>query len=61
MEINVGDDVTINGVVINTSEELDCVEIRLKSGQVVILNSKSDINTHRPKVIVSGIDHRKGN
>ena len=57
-EINKGDDITINGKVIDVEGNL--LIIRLKSGELKVINA-SDINTIRPKVVVNGIDHRRVN
>ena len=57
-EINRGDDVTINGTVIDVKGNV--LIVRLKSGELkdFVL---SDINTIRPKVVVGDTDMRKGN
>lgn len=57
-EINVGDDVTINGV-INSVLGKDLVVIKVKSGITYIVLT-SDINTIRPKIEIPDKDERRG-
>lgn len=59
MQINVGDDVTINAVVVDITESGNAI-IKLKKGGKVLV-SPEEINTIRPKVESDGVDHRKGN
>ena len=56
--INIGDDITVNGKVIEVEGEV--LVIRLKSGDLKTINV-ADVNTYRPNPKWDGIDHRKGN
>ena len=58
MIINVGDEVTVNAVVVGITAGGNPV-IKLKSGNRFLIK-ESDINTIRPKVIVGEEDMRKG-
>lgn len=57
-EISKGDDVTINGTVVDVEGHL--IVVRTKSGDLKVINA-GDINTVRPKTIISNVDMRKGN
>ena len=56
--INIGDDITVNGVVIEV--EGDTVVFRTKSGEIKVINS-ADVNTIHPYRKPSTEDRRKGN
>jgi len=56
--INIGDDITVNGVVIEV--EGDTVVFRTKSGEIKVINS-ADVNTIHPYQKPSTEDRRKGN
>ena len=56
--MNVGDDVTINGIITWVSEKI--VGIKTKSGCTYII-PKEDINTVRPKIEIPEKDERRGN
>lgn len=62
--MNVGDDVTINGVIIDIKHakglDIDLVYIRLNSGIEVAVIER-DINTVRPKIEIPEKDERRGN
>ena len=53
-----GDDVTINAKIMDVKGEI--LMVILKNGDLVEIN-KADVNTVRPSIKVSEIDHRKGN
>ena len=55
--MNIGDDVTINGIIIWAREKI--VGIKTKSGCTYII-PKEDINTIRPKIVIPDKDERRG-
>ena len=55
--MNVGDDVTINGIITWVSEKI--VGIKTKSGCTYIIPIE-DINTIRPKIEIPDKDERRG-
>lgn len=57
--MNIGDDITVNAVIVDITEN-NVVIAKTKQGRILIIR-ESDINTIRPKVETSGVDHRKGN
>lgn len=57
--MKIGDDVTINAVIVDVTESGNYV-VKLKKGGKVLV-CPSEINTVRPKVESDGVDHRKGN
>ena len=57
--MNKGDDVTLNAKIVCVFPDGDLC-VKLKSGQAVNVKP-TDINTVRPMIKVSEIDHRKGN
>ena len=57
--MNKGDDVTLNARIVCVFPDGDLC-VKLKSGQAVNVKP-TDINTVRPMIKVSEIDHRKGN
>jgi len=59
MQINIGDDVTINAVVIGVTESGNAI-IKFKKGDKTLI-TPNEINTIRSNIIIDGIDHRKGN
>lgn len=65
-EINVGDDVTINGVVVGMSRTISRGEVmgeevivRLNCGTEIYVKEK-EINTIRPKIEIPDKDERRG-
>lgn len=62
--IEVGADVTINGVVVKVEnasyKSTPTYKVKLKSGDYIKVE-ECDINTYRPKQVVSDVDMRKGN
>ena len=57
--INIGDDVTINAVIVDVTESGNYV-VKLKKGGKVLV-CPDEVNTVRPKVKTDGVDKRKGN
>jgi len=57
--MNVGDDVTINGVIAEVYDD-DSVLVEFKSGEVFRI-WQSDLNTVRPKIEIPEKDERRGN
>jgi hypothetical protein len=57
--MNVGDDVTINGVIAEVYDD-DSVLVEFKSGEVFRI-WQSDLNTIRPKIEIPKKDERRGN
>ena len=59
MEINVGDDITMNGIITQVLKD-DWVEIKTVTDRAILIRV-SEINTIHPVYKTDGIDHRKGN